>query len=107
MVIKYPRSANMYALKMEKRRTVRPKPVPRLYRNEPQARNSLQALHHVVGSGDLELAGRRDIELLEHAVIADHGIALAAPARAELGGVHLQAGRAGEVAAAVGQHEDV
>jgi acetylornithine deacetylase/succinyl-diaminopimelate desuccinylase-like protein len=56
---------------------------------------------------DLELAGGLDVELLDCALLEDHGEALVALSQAELRSVHLQAELAGEIAVAVGQHHDL
>src|SRR3954453_1345382 len=65
----------------------------------------LQTLQHRVGSGYLELACLLDIELLHDAVVDQHRITLRALAEAALGQVELEPDRAGELAAAISQHQ--
>ena len=60
---------------------------------------------HVLGRGHLEGARLLDEQVLDDAVVDDHGIALAARAEAEFGAVHGNAHRLGELAVAVAQHE--
>jgi len=62
-------------------------------------------LQHVLGRRDLEGARLLDEQVLDDAVVDDHGIALAARAEAELRAVHGEAHRLGELAVAVAQHE--
>src|SRR5436190_24060706 len=64
----------------------------------------LQLSQQRIAAGDLDLAGRRlEIELLDHAVIDQHRIALGADAQPVAGSVELHADRLGEFGVAVGQ----
>src|SRR5216683_1864166 len=68
----------------------------------------LQRLQHCVGAGHLDLAGHLlDIERLHGAVLDQHRIALRADTETGPTQVDVEPDRAGEVAAAVGQHHDL
>src|SRR5436190_18468968 len=67
---------------------------------------TLKLAEHSFGAVGRIFAGRFDIELLDDAVVDDRRIALTALAHAELGSVHGQAERFGEIAVAVGEHGD-
>src|SRR6476660_7400769 len=57
-----------------------------------------------VAAGNLDLAGRRlEVELLDHAVLDQHRIALGADAEPVAGGVELHADRLGEIGVTVGE----
>src|SRR6266852_7840484 len=72
----------------------------RFARNDGLLRLSQQR----IAAGDLDLAGRRlEIELLDHAVIDQHRIALGADAEAIAGSIELHADRLGEFGVAVSQ----
>src|SRR5688500_10593770 len=60
-----------------------------------------------LGAADLEIARRLDVELLDHAVVDDHRVALGALAHAVARAVHRQPEGFGELAVAVGEHGDV
>src|SRR5438552_12721264 len=63
----------------------------------------LQLSQQDIAAGDLDLAGRRlEIELLDHAVIDQHRIALGADAQPVAGSVELHADRLGEFGFPVG-----
>ncbi len=64
-------------------------------------------LQHVLRRGRLESARLLGKELLDLPVLDDHGVALAAHPHAVLGQVHRQAHRLGELARAIGQHQDL
>src|SRR4029078_9291877 len=64
-------------------------------------------LHERLGVADLELARRLDVERLDDAVLDEHRIALRANAHAARRQGEGQAGRLGEVGAAVGHHADL
>src|ERR1019366_2282751 len=67
-------------------------------RADPLARNDelLQLSQQRIAAGDLDLAGRRlEIELLDHAVVHQHRVAMGADAEAVAGGVELHAVRLG------------
>src|SRR6185437_10542050 len=73
---------------------------------DPLARNdvSSELAQQRVAAGNLDLAGRRlEIELLDHAVIHQHRIAMRADAEPVAGGVQLHADRLGEFGVAVGK----
>src|SRR4051794_32373033 len=67
----------------------------------------LQRLQHRIRARHVELTRLLDIELLDHAVLDQHRIALRAHAEAALAQIQLQPNRLGEIAAAVGQHHDL
>ena len=60
----------------------------------------------MLGRGDLELAALFDVQLLDHAVLDQHRIALRALAQAEARTVQHQTQGAGQLAVAVGKHDD-
>src|SRR4051812_4056576 len=59
------------------------------------------------GAGRAIFAWSLDVELLDHAVVDDHRIALRTLAHAVFASVHLEPERLGEGAIAVGEHGDV
>ena len=61
---------------------------------------------HIVGGRDLKVAAVFDVQLFNNAVLGDQRITLRAVAHAELGAVHFKANGLGEIAIAVGQHQD-
>src|SRR5260370_35288873 len=68
----------------------------------------LQLLEQSVAAGDLDLAGRLlDIELLHHAVLDQHGIALRADAEPIARAVEGQIHRLGEFAVSIGEELDL
>ena len=56
-------------------------------------------------SWDTRISVAPVFKILDDAVVDDHGIALAARAQAELGAVHGEPHRLGELAIAVAQHQ--
>src|SRR6478672_5320309 len=73
----------------------------------PRRLQTLRLPDQGLGVADLELARRLDVESLDDAVFHQHRIALRANAHAARGQVERQAGRLGEVGAAVGHHADL
>src|SRR6516165_6805398 len=68
---------------------------------------ALELRQHCLRAADLVLAGRLDVQLLHHAVLDQHRVALRAHAHVASGEVELQAKRLGPVHAAVAQHADL
>src|SRR5439155_18135595 len=65
---------------------------------------ALQLSQQRIAAGDFDLAGHRlEVQLLDHAVLDQHRVALGADAEAVAGGVELHADRLGEVGIAVGE----
>src|SRR5438270_1871436 len=66
-----------------------------------------ELVQQMLGARRAIFAGLLDIELLDHAVVDQHRIALRALAHAELAAVEREADRVGEGAVPVGEHGDV
>src|SRR5690348_10830369 len=67
----------------------------------------LQLRQHRLGAAHFVLPRRLDVELLHHAVLDEHRVALRAHAHVARGEVELQAQRPGPVDAAVAHHADL